>query len=177
MIDSIEASKKTTLARVIFALGIRHVGETTAKALASFLGTTTAFLSANAETLKSVPDVGEKMAESITTAFDRGYIKDEFARLQKLGVVIEEKKNVATSDTLAGKKYVITGTLPLGRDEVKDIIEANGGIVLGSVSKKTDFLLAGEEAGSKLQKATSLGVAVLDWDAFQAQLKGESVSR
>lgn len=172
LIESIEASKKTTLARVIFALGIRHVGETTAKALAGYFGTTEAFLSANDEALKAVPDVGEKMAQSITAALDRGDIKDEFARLREFGVLIEEKKTVtAGHGVLGGKKYVITGTLPLGRDEVKDIIEANGGIVLGGVSKKTDFLLAGEEGGSKLQKASDLGVAVIDWDAFQAQLK------
>ena len=171
LVESIEASKKTTLARVIFALGIRHVGETTAKALASYFGTAEAFLSTTAEALQAVPDVGETMAVSITAALDRGYIKEEFERLQKLGVVIEEKKKVTTGGALGGKKYVITGTLPMGRDEVKDIIEANGGIVLGSVSKKTDFLLAGEEAGSKLQKASDLGVAILDWDGFQAQLK------
>jgi DNA ligase (NAD+) len=170
LVDSIEASKKSTLARVIFALGIRHVGETTAKALANYFGSAEAFLAANEEKLIAVPDVGETMAVSISQALDRGYIREEFARLQKLGVSIEESKKKAQSGALGGKKYVITGTLPLGRDEVKDMIEANGGVVLSGVSKKTDFLLAGEEAGSKIQKASDLGVAVIDWATFQSHL-------
>lgn len=172
LIDSIEASKKSTLARVIFALGIRHVGETTAKTLASYFGTVDAFLAATSEMLVAVPDVGETMAVSIADALKRGYVADEFERLQNRGVVIEGAKKVAQSGALGGKKYVITGTLPLGRDEVKDMIEANGGVVLSGVSKKTDYLLAGEEAGSKIQKAADLGVAVIDWATFQAQLAG-----
>lgn len=170
LIDSIETSKNTTLARAIFALGIRHVGETTAKALANYFGSTEAFLSATEEKLIAVPDVGETMAVSIAHALERGYVRDEFARLKKLGVVIEEAKKRAVGGSLRGKKYVITGTLPRPRDEVKDIIEANGGVVLSGVSKKTDYLLAGEEAGSKIQKATELGVAVIDWATFQAHL-------
>lgn len=170
LIDSIEASKQTTLARVIFALGIRHVGETTAKSLASYFGNAEAFLATTEESLVAVPDVGETMAVSISHALERGYVRDEFAQLRKLGVVIEVAKKKATGGSLGGKKYVITGTLPMGRDEVKDIIEANGGVVLSGVSKKTDFLLAGEEAGSKIQKATELGVAVIDWATFQAHL-------
>ena len=171
LIDSIEASKKSTLARVIFALGIRHVGETTAKALANYFRDAETFLGANEETLIAVPDVGDTMAVSISRALENGYVRDEFAKRKKLGVVIEEAKKKATGGSLGGKKYVITGTLPLGRDEVKDMIEANGGVVLGGVSKKTDFLLAGEEAGSKIQKAADLGVAVIDWETFQSQLK------
>lgn len=170
LIDSIEASKKSTLARVIFALGIRHVGETTAKALANYFGNVEAFLSATEATLIAVPDVGETMAVSISNALKNGYIRNEFERLQNLGVVIEETKKKAQSGVLGGKKYVITGTLPLGRDEVKDIIESNGGVVVGSVSKKTDFVLAGEEAGSKIQKAADLGVAVIDWVTFETHL-------
>lgn len=170
LINSIEASKKTTLARVIFALGIRHVGETTAKALANFFRDAETFLATNEESLIAVPDVGETMAVSISHALERGFIRDEFARLKKLGLVIEETKKKATSGLLGGKKYVITGTLPMGRDEVKDLIEANGGVVLGSVSKKTDFLLAGEEAGSKIQKAVELRVTVIDWKTFKSQI-------
>lgn len=170
LIDSIEASKKSTLARVIFALGIRHVGETTAKALASYFRTADAFLATTAEALIAVPDIGETMAKSIAAALERGYIKEEFARLQDKGVIIEGAKKVAQNGSLGGKKYVITGTLPMGRDEVKDLIEANGGVVLSGVSKKTDFLLAGEEAGSKIQKAADLGVSVIDWDTFQIHL-------
>ncbi|CAN5378363.1 NAD-dependent DNA ligase LigA [soil metagenome] len=171
LVDSIEVSKKSTLARVIFGLGLRHVGETTAKALANYFGHAEAFLGATQETLIAVPDVGETMAVSISRALESGYVRDEFARLLKLGVVIEESKKKAQSGVLGGKKYVITGTLPLGRDEVKDMIEANGGVVLSGVSKKTDFLLAGEEAGSKIQKAADLGVTVIDWPTFENQLK------
>jgi DNA ligase (NAD+) len=170
LIASIEASKKSTLARVIFGLGIRHVGETTAKALANYFGSPEAFLAATEASLVAVPDVGKTMAVSITHALERGYIRDEFARLQNLGIVIESAKQRATGGSLGGKKYVITGTLPMGRDEVKDLIEANGGVVLSGVSKKTDFLLAGAEAGSKIQKATELGVEVIDWKTFQAHL-------
>ncbi len=170
LVASIEASKQSTLARVIFALGIRHVGETTAKALASYFGSPDEFLGATEDRLIAVPDVGATMAVSISQALERGDVKAEFARLQELGVIIEESKKKATSGSLGGKKYVITGTLPMGRDEVKDLIEANGGFVLSSVSKKTDFLLAGEDAGSKVQKAADLGVAVIDWSVFQTQI-------
>ncbi len=170
LIESIETSKKTTLSRLIFALGIRHVGETTAKALANYFRDAETFLEASAQDLLAVPDVGETMAVSISRALELGYVREEFARLKKLGVAIEAPGRRASSSALAGKKYVITGTLPLARDEVKDLIEANGGVVLGGVSKKTDFVLAGEEAGSKIQKAAELGVTVIDWDTFQRQL-------
>ncbi len=175
LLESLEASKKSNLARVIFALGIRHVGETTAKSLAKLYGTLDAFLAADEASLLSVPDIGEKMALEIVRVLKDGDLKEEVQLLQQLGVQIEAAKKAMVSSAagggaLGGKKYVITGTLPMGRDEVKDLIESNGGIVLSGVSKKTDFLLAGEEAGSKLQKATELGVAILDWDTFQKQL-------
>jgi DNA ligase (NAD+) len=170
LLESIEASKKTTFGRLIFALGIRHVGETTAKTLAKYFGTPQEFLDAKEDRLLEIPDIGEKMAHVISECFRAGYVKDEIAELMKCGVIVEGPKNPATSGALRGKKYVITGTLPMGRDEIKDLIEANGGVVLSGVSKKTDFLLAGEEAGSKLQKATELGIEILDWERFQKQL-------
>ncbi len=171
LIESIEASKKAaTFGRLIFALGIRHIGETTAKSLAKYFGTPEEFLNAKEEALLEIPDVGEKMARVISDAFRKGYVKEEIAELLRCGVQVESAKRAARSGLLGGKKYVITGTLALGRDEIKDLIEANGGIVLAGVSKKTDFLLAGEEAGSKLQKATELGVAIIDWQEFQKQL-------
>lgn len=174
LIDSLEASKKTTLARLIYALGIRHVGETTAKSLASYFAHSEAFLAATEEALLAVPDIGKTMAASISAALQEGSLRSEFTRLQELGVVVDQpKKSAAASHALGGKKYVITGTLPLGRDEVKDMIESNGGIVLSGVSKKTDYLLAGEEAGSKVQKAGDLGVEVIDWITFQKQLSEE----
>jgi DNA ligase (NAD+) len=171
LLESLEASKKTTFSRLIFALGIRHVGETTAKTLAKYFGTPQEFLDAKEQALLEIPDIGEKMAHVISESFKAGYVKDEISELLKCGVVVESAKLAATSGVLGGKKYVITGTLPMGRDEIKDLIEANGGVVLSGVSKKTDFLLAGEEAGSKLQKAADLGVAILNWDQFQTQLR------
>lgn len=173
LIESIQASRKTQLARVIYAMGIRFVGEATAKSLAKFYKTLDQFLDASEESLLQVPDIGEKVAHTILTALRGPYLKKELQRLVENGVEIEAIAQTAGgSQALAGRKFVITGTLPMGRDEVKDLIEANGGIVLSGVSKKIDFLLAGEEAGSKLQKATELGVAILDWDAFQQMLKG-----
>jgi len=172
-LESIDASKKTTLPRLIFALGIRFVGETTAKSLAAHFGTIERLEEASLEDLLSVKDIGEKVGESVVKAFANRQLRKEIADLQKLGVHYEAiaKKSAKGSTKLEGKKFVITGTLPVPRDDVKDLIEANGGAVSGSVSKKTDYVLAGEEAGSKLDKATELGVAILDWDGFQALLK------
>ena len=174
ILESIEASKATTLQRFIFALGIRHVGETTAKTIANHFGTIEKLEAASLEDLIAVKDVGPRVAESIASAFQNKQLRKEVSDLQKLGVTYEavtSKKKSAGSTALVGKKFVVTGTLPIPRDDVKDIIEANGGAVSGSVSKKTDYVLAGEEAGSKLDKATELGVQVLDWDGFQALLK------
>lgn len=172
LIESIQASRKTQLARVIYAMGIRFVGEATAKSLAKFYKTLEQFLETSEDSLMQVPDIGEKVAHTILTALRGPYLKKELQRLVANGVEIEVvSSNTGSSQVLAGKKFVITGTLPMGRDEIKDLIEASGGIILSGVSKKTDFLLAGEEAGSKLQKATELGVAILDWEAFQNMLK------
>ena len=169
LISNIEKSKTTTLARLIFALGIRHVGEQTAKDLAKYFKNFDRLASASLEELTEVPGIGEKVAQSLRAAFDNKVLIKEVKDLIKLGVHFTEAKPAGGkgSDKLEGKKFVITGTLPRGRDEVKDIIEAHGGVTQGSVSKKTDYLLAGEEAGSKLSKAEELGVAILDWDAFQ----------
>lgn len=173
LISNIEKSKTTTLARLIFALGIRHVGEQTAKDLAKYFKEFDKLAAASLEELTEVPGIGEKVAQSLRAAFDNKVLLKEVKDLLKLGVHFAEVKTVGGkgSNKLEGKKFVITGTLPRGRDEVKDIIEANGGTTQGSVSKKTDFLLAGEEAGSKLSKAEELGVAILDWDAFQKLIK------
>jgi DNA ligase (NAD+) len=174
ILESIENSKATTLQRFIFALGIRFVGETTAKTLANHFGTIEKLEETTLEELMEVKDVGPRVAESIVKAFANKQLRKEVADLQKLGVqyeAVSQKKKTSGSSKLAGKKFVVTGTLPIPRDDVKDLIEANGGAVSGSVSKKTDYVVAGEEAGSKLDKATELGVTVLDWDGFQALLK------
>lgn len=175
ILESIDHSRKTTLPRMIFALGIRFVGEATAKSLARHFRTMEAFLSATHDQLLAVEDIGPRVAESIQVAISNPALVKEIHSLEKLGVTyeIESKRSThAHSATLAGKKFVITGTLPVSRDEVKDLIEAHGGAVLGSVSKKTDYLVAGEEAGSKLDKATELGISILDWDGLQNLIKG-----
>lgn len=173
IIESIEGSKDSTLPRLIFALGIRFVGETTAKSLAKHFCKIEALMDASLTDLLEVEDVGEKIAESLVKALSDKTLRKEIADLQKLGVRYEaiEKSSKPSSTVLEGKKFVVTGTLPIPRDDVKDLIEANGGQVSGSVSKKTDFVVAGEEAGSKLQKAVELGVTVLDWNGFQDLLK------
>ncbi len=172
ILESIEASRKTTLARFIYSLGIRFVGEQTAKYLAKAFGTIEALIEAPAEQLLKVEEIGPKVAESIQRTLSQKTLQAEIAELQKLGVVLERSSaEGARSNKLEGKKFVITGSLPLGRDEIKDLIEANGGQVISSVSKKTDMVLAGEEAGSKLAKATELGIPVLDWQQFQELLK------
>ena len=171
LLENIDASRNSTLPRFIYSLGIRFVGEQTAKSLAKAFGSIEAVIEADEERLLQVADIGPKVAESIRRTLNNPALQKEIAALQKLGVRFEESgPKVVRTTKLEGKKFVITGTLPMGRDDVKDMIENNGGVVQGSVSKKTDFLLAGDEAGSKLQKATELGVAILDWDQFQKML-------
>ena len=171
LLENIDASRNSTLPRFIYSLGIRFVGEQTAKSLAKAFGSIEAVIEADEERLLQVADIGPKVAESIRRTLNNPALRKEIEMLQKLGVKFEETgPKVVRTAKLEGKKFVITGTLPVGRDDVKDLIENNGGVVQGSVSKKTDFLLAGDEAGSKLQKATELGVAILDWDQFQKML-------
>ncbi len=176
IIESIDQSRKATLPRLIFALGVRFVGEATAKDLARHFGTMEKLENATLEELLEVEGIGPKVAESILKAFSNRALRSEIAALMKLGVTYEPagKKRVRGSSgaqSLADKKFVVTGTLPLSRDEVKDLIEAHGGQVMGSVSKKTDFVLAGDEAGSKLQKAQELNIRIIDWTEFQSLLQ------
>lgn len=174
ILESIDKSRTTTLARLIFALGIRFVGETTAKHLAKHFGTIEKLIDASETELLDVEEIGPKVADAIRKAFANKQLVDEIATVQKLGVHYEsvtKKKATGGSQTLGGKKFVITGTLPVSRDDAKDLIEAHGGTAVGSVSKKTDYVLAGDEAGSKLQKAQELGVPVIDWNDLQKMLK------
>lgn len=176
LLESIEKSRKTTLSRLVFALGIRFVGEATAKDLAKHFGTLEKLACATATDLLAIEGVGPKVADAVASAFSDGNLQQEIEKLGKLGVTYEKAERRTTppgfEQKLAGKKFVITGTLPISRDEVKDLIEAHGGQAVGSVSKKTDFVLAGDEAGSKLEKAAELGVPVLDWQSFQNLLNG-----
>jgi DNA ligase (NAD+) len=174
--DAIEASKATTLARFIFALGIRNVGETTAKDLARHFGRLDALIAATEGDLLAVSDVGPIVAESIRQFFAEPHNLDAVKRLREAGVGWPETTGVQQSaGKLAGKTLVLTGTLPtLTRDAARDRIETAGGKVAGSVSKKTDFVVAGTEAGSKLAKAQELGVAILDEAGLLALLASDN---
>ena len=170
IIDALEKSKKTTLARFIYALGIRNVGEATAKDLARYFGNVEAVQDANIEQLQQVPDVGPIVAESIVNFFseahNREIINSLISPIELGGAGIHWDAVAAQTNAtgiFAGKTFVLTGTLPtLGREDAKALIENVGGKVSGSVSKKTDFVVAGADAGSKLTKAQELGVGVID---------------
>jgi DNA ligase (NAD+) len=169
MVDALEKSKHTTLPRFLFGLGIRHVGEATAKELARHFGKLDAIMDATEEQLLTVADVGPIVAKSIRTFFDQPHNREVVEQLRACGVTWPEGEPApVAAQPLSGQTFVLTGTLPtLGREEAKALIEAAGGKVAGSVSKKTSFVVAGAEAGGKLDKALVLGVAVLD----EAQLK------
>ena len=164
VVDALNHSKQTTLARFIYGLGIRNVGEATAKDLAAHFGSLQALLDAPCEALLEVNDVGPIVAESILQFFGEPHNVQVIASMQNLGVHWPETAGKqAASGVLLGKTLVLTGTLPsLSRDAAQALIEAAGGKVSGSVSKKTDYVVAGAEAGSKLEKAQELGVTIMD---------------
>jgi len=166
LVDSLEKSKSTTLPRFLFGLGIRHVGEATAKDLARHFGALDRIMDATLDQLHEVPDVGPVVAQSLRTFFDQPHNREVVEQLRAAGVHWPEHDGAVAElgyRPLLGKTLVLTGTLPtLSREAAKEMIEAAGGKVAGSVSKKTDYVVAGSEAGSKLEKAQSLGVTVLD---------------
>jgi DNA ligase (NAD+) len=165
LVDALEKSRHTTLGRFLYALGIRHVGESTAKALAKHFGGIDRLMDATEAQLVDVADVGPVVAQSLRTFFDQPHNREVVEQLRAVGLTWDEHDGVpdAGPQPLAGLTLVLTGTLPtLGRDEAKDLIEAAGGKVSGSVSKKTHYVVAGAEAGSKLEKAQSLGLPILD---------------
>ncbi|MDD2917981.1 NAD-dependent DNA ligase LigA [Rhodoferax sp.] len=174
ILDALEKSKQTTLPRFLFGLGIRHVGEATAKALARHFGKLDAIMDACEEQLLAVADVGPIVAKSIRTFFDQVHNREVVEQLRACGVTWPEGEPApVAAQPLSDQTFVLTGTLPtLGREEAKAMIEAAGGKVAGSVSKKTSFVVAGAEAGSKLDKARELGVAVLDEDQLKEMLDG-----
>ena len=176
LVAALEKSKHTTLARFLYALGIRQVGEATAKDLARHFGALARVMDASVEQLLEVNDVGPVVAQSIRTFFEQPHNREVVEQLCAAGIRWDEHEGSAADASpkpLAGKTLVLTGTLPtLSRDEAKELIEAAGGKVSGSVSKKTHFVVAGEEAGSKLDKARELGVPVLDEAALRALLEG-----
>ncbi len=176
LIANIEASRKTTLARFLYGLGIRHVGETTAKDLARHFGNIERLRRADLAQLLEVADVGPIVAESIHAFFAEPHNQSVIDALLAAGFEWPESEGVAEAVPLAfaGKTFVLTGTLPtLAREDAKEMIESLGGKVAGSVSKKTDWVVAGAEAGSKLDKAQALGIAVLDEAGLLALLHGQ----
>jgi DNA ligase (NAD+) len=172
VVDAIEKSKHTTLARFIYGLGIRQVGESTAKDLAKHFGALDALMEADQTQLSLVPDVGPIVTASILEFFRQPHNREVVEQLRAAGVTWKEGAPAAVvSSKIAGKTFVLTGTLPnLSREDAKEMIEAQGGKVSGSVSKKTDYVVAGAEAGSKLTKAQELGVNVIDEDALKQLL-------
>ena len=165
LVAALERSKRTTLSRFLYALGIRHVGETTAKDLARHFGSLERLMAAGPDQLLEVEDVGPVVANSIHVFFAQRHNRDVVAQLRAAGVRWAEHDGDGdrSPKPLAGQTFVLTGTLPtLAREDAKAMIESAGGKVAGSVSKKTGFLVAGEQAGSKLDRARELGVAVID---------------
>ena len=164
LVEAVERSKTTTLARFLYALGIREVGEATALTLASHFGTLEALMTAEEERLQQAPDIGPVVAAAIRAFFQEPHNQQVIARLRAAGVRWPETEvKQAVEQPLAGKTIVLTGTLEsLTRDQASDRLRALGAKVSGSVSKKTDYVVAGREAGSKLDKARELGVTVLD---------------
>ena len=176
IVDALQKSKQTTLPRFLFGLGIRHVGEATAKALALHFGKLNAIMDATEGQLLEVADVGPIVALSLRTFFDQPHNREVVEQLRACGVTWAEGEPAPrTQLPLVGLTFVITGTLPtLSRDEAKDLLEAAGAKVAGSVSKKTSYLVAGEDAGTKLDKARELGIKILDEAALKELLNDHS---
>jgi DNA ligase (NAD+) len=166
LISAIEASKTAGLARVIYSLGIRHIGEVASAELASKFGSIEALFEANEEQICEIEDFGLIMAKSVVDFFKKDSTREIINKLKDAGVVTEEAVVEKTSE-FEGLTFVLTGTLEnMTRDEASDMIKARGGKTASSVSKNTDYVLAGESAGSKLTKAQALGVKIIDKEEF-----------
>ncbi len=170
LLAALERSRDTTLPRFLYALGIREVGEATAQALAGQFGGLEAIEAADEATLQQTPDVGPVVASHVAAFFRQPHNREVVAKLRAAGVRWSESAPRAAFQPLAGKTFVLTGALSRPREVVKEELEALGAKVAGSVSKKTDYVVAGEDAGSKLAKARELGIAVLDEDGLAALL-------
>lgn len=179
VLKALETSKFTTLPRFIYGLGIRHVGEATAKEFARHFGTLDAFMNASEEALLEVSDVGPVVAKSVRTFFEQTHHQEIVAQLRACGVHWEEGPPAErVAQPLTGKTVVLTGTLPnLSREAAKEMLEAAGAKVAGSVSQKTSYVVAGAEAGSKLEKALALGVPVLDEEGLKKLIQGQEPSQ
>jgi DNA ligase (NAD+) len=175
LVSAIEASKARPLDRALMALGVPMVGESTARDLARYFGSLDAIMGATVPELTGVPGVGDNVAQAVRAFFDEPGNVEEIERLRARGVQFPGGARVANGTAFVGKTFVLTGTLPtLSRDAAKARIEAAGGKVTGSVSKKTDYVVVGADAGSKLEKAVELGVPTLDEGALLALLEGAS---
>jgi DNA ligase (NAD+) len=178
LLVSIEKSKQTTLPRFLFGLGIRHVGEATAKELVRHFGKMDSIMNATLDQLLQVADVGPIVAQSLRTFFDQPHNREVVEQLRACGVTWTEGEPLTgASLPLTGQTFVLTGTLPtLSRDQAKDMLEALGAKVAGSVSKKTHGVVAGAEAGSKLDKAQELGIPVMDEEGLLALVASHGVA-
>lgn len=179
MLDGIEQSKAVPFESVLFAIGIRYVGKTVAEKLARHFKNIDAIMAANFDQLLEAPEIGEKIAQSVIEFFRMPVNKKEIERLKRAGLqfTVVEKEVVKDSDNLGGKSFVISGTFEkYERDELKDVIEKNGGKVLSSISGKLDYLLAGDNMGpAKKEKAEKLGVKIISEQEFEKLLKGKSI--
>jgi DNA ligase (NAD+) len=163
LLNAIESSKQRPFARVLFALGIEEVGEITAQNLAQQFGDVDSLLAASAAEIEATPGIGAKTAAMIREQLDDPQMRELIAQLRELGLRLAEERRAPSGGPLAGKTLVLTGTLPdLSREQATERIRAAGGRVTGTVSRNTDFVVAGASPGSKLEKAERLGVAVLD---------------
>jgi DNA ligase (NAD+) len=173
LLDAIEKSKQISLSRFLYGLGIRHVGESLAERLASHFGSLDALMDACEEALLAVEEVGPKVAESLRSFFNDERNREMIRRLREAGVQIEQlQAATAARRDLAGKSFVFTGSLKnLTRSQAESLVKSRGARTSSSVSRKTDYLVAGEEAGSKLEKARKLGVKVLWEEEFRALLE------
>ena len=174
LLDEIAASKRNNLARLIYALGIRFVGERTAQLLAEHFTSMEAFESAGEEELTQVQEIGPKVAASIAEFFSESANRKVVDRLRAAGVDPRQERPALESDRLAGKTFVFTGTLPrLSREEAGALAASHGGKIVNSVSKNTDYVVVGSDPGSKFEKAKTLGVRILNEDEFEALVAGK----
>jgi DNA ligase (NAD+) len=173
LLEAIESSKKRPLWRLIFGLGILHVGVSASRALAEHFRSLKKLMEAALDELQRIPDVGEVVAQSIHQFFQEKQNRKIIERLEKLGVrpQIEPRRTQTAGSPFAGSTWVITGTLSQPREEIAEMIIQRGGKVSGSVSKKTNYVLGGDAAGSKLEKAKQLGVRVIGEADFRKMLK------
>src|SRR6185312_14572028 len=178
MLDGIEKSKEQTFDRVLFGLGIRYVGATVAKKLATHFKTIDNIVSASFEELNAVEEIGERIAKSVIEYFEDPQHREEIEKLKAQGLqfTAEEIEVVLASDKLSGKSFIISGTFSRSRDELTDIIEQNGGKILSSISAKLDYLVAGDNMGpAKLEKATKLNIPIISDEQLLAMLDHDTI--